>query len=272
MIRSCVIIENVSSEKRVFPLYTKLTIGRASSNDIPLSEPTVSKRHAALGRVRGLPVIKNLGSRNGIFVEGKRVEKAVLSNGDNFRVGKVSLRFIQDQENATSRLSVDGLEFQFQKRLGEYLVKAGIIKEFTLMPTIDGQQKKQTIGQILTSMGVVDDLDIAMALAKQLNLPFVRFDGFEIEQETLSLVPAAVARTNLLMPIKLTDKLHLAMVNPLDTEAVKIVRVTSGKNVEIAVSPERDLLETLERFYASDFMNQLSDAESSLDGAVIETK
>ena len=270
MTRSCAIIENVSAEKRVFPLYTRLTIGRAPANDISLSEPTVSKRHAALGRVRGLPVVKDLGSRNGTFVKGKRVEKAVLSSGDTFQVGRVCLRFVQDQETTAGDVSEHTIGFEFQKILGEYLVKAGIIREFTLLVTLDEQGKNQTIGEILTSMGVADDMDIAMALAKQLKLPHVRLDDLEIPQEALSAVPASVAIGNLLIPIRITDKLHIAMANPFDVEAIQVVKVTSSKNVEVAVSPQRDLLKALGRCYSIELLNQSLDADPSLGDITFE--
>jgi hypothetical protein len=265
MIKSCVIIENVSAEKRAFPLYTKLTIGRASDNDISLSEPTVSKRHAALGRVRGLPVVKDLGSHNGVFINGQRIEKAVLSTGDSFKVGRVSFRFIQEQEIIDSNVAEDTTKLQFQKKLGEYLVKAGIIQHFTLPETPDKQPMNQTIGQMLMSMGAADDEDIAMGLAKQLNLPLVRLDELEIPQEALSLVPATVAKANLLMPIKITDKLHIAMANPLDSEAIQVARVTSSKSVQIAVTPQRELLEALGRCYVSEFLDQVVDEGANLD-------
>ena len=255
MIRSCVIIENGTADKRVFPLYTRVTIGRAPANDISLSEPTVSKRHAALGRVRGLTVVRDLGSQNGTFVNGRRVEKAIISSGDNLRVGRVSLRLVQDQRTTDVSVDRDAIEFQFQKSLGEYLVRANIIQEFTLQVALDNQHKSQTIGQILMSMGVADDETIAAALAKQLNLPLVRLDGLEIPEQTLALVPAVVARTKWLMPFKIADKLHIAMANPLDTEAIQVVRMSSRKNVEIAVTPQQDLLRALVRCYPEQHPN-----------------
>jgi len=272
MIRSCVIIENGSAEKRVFPIYTRVTIGRASVNDISLSEPTVSKRHAALGRVRGVTVIKDLGSQNGTFVNGRRVEKAVLSSGDSLRVGRASLRFVQDQRTTDVSVDRDAIEFQFQKSLGEYLVRADIIQEFTLKVALDNQHKSQTIGQILISMGVADDEGIAAALAKQLNLPLVRLDGLEIPEQTLSLVPAAIAKTNWLIPIKIADKLHIAMANPLDTEAIQVVRMTSAKNVEIAVTPQQDLLRAWGRCYTEQYPNQALEVGPSLDDLTPESQ
>ena len=69
--KSCFIIETELVEKRVIPFYSKLTIGRQSTNDIALPDRTVSKRHAIVGRVKGQTVVKDLGSRNGTLVPCK---------------------------------------------------------------------------------------------------------------------------------------------------------------------------------------------------------
>lgn len=71
MITSCLIVESKIVEKRVYPLYARLTIGRKFINDISLPDRTVSKQHAVVGRVKGKIVVKDLGSRNGTFVNGE---------------------------------------------------------------------------------------------------------------------------------------------------------------------------------------------------------
>jgi pSer/pThr/pTyr-binding forkhead associated (FHA) protein len=271
MLKACIIVEEKIAEKRVLPLYSKLTIGRASANDIFLPDATVSKRHAALGRVKGLTVVKDLGSHNGTFVNGKQVEKAILASGDGIKVGRIRLRFVQEEEIIDSSTAEDSKEFKFEKRLGEYLVNAGIIQEFALQATLAKQKKNQTIGQVLTAMGVVDDEDIAMALAKQLNVPLVRLDGLEISDQVLSLVPAEVAKTNMLMPIMLTEgKLHIAMANPLDSDAIQVVRVMSRMSVEVSVTPQRELLDAFRGYYPSEFLNEVLDGAPDLDDVTVD--
>ena len=105
MIKSCLILETKLTTKRVFPFYAKMIIGRHSTNDIPLPDRTVSKRHAVVGRVRGRVVVKDLGSRNGTFVNGQKLEKAILASGDRLKVGSVTLRFFQEDERSEEHTS-----------------------------------------------------------------------------------------------------------------------------------------------------------------------
>lgn len=72
----------------------RLTIGHAPENDVALPfDPTVSRVHAVLERVASRWVVRDLGSRNGTFVNGDRIfgERAVRP-GDELRVG--TIRFI----------------------------------------------------------------------------------------------------------------------------------------------------------------------------------
>jgi len=70
-----------------------VTIGRAEGNQVRIDHPTVSGRHA---RVEGTPegfVLTDLGSRNGTFVNGVRVPRAVLRPNDWISVGSYILTF-----------------------------------------------------------------------------------------------------------------------------------------------------------------------------------
>src|SRR5690348_13671587 len=59
-----------------------LLVGRASSSDIPLFDPTISRRHAELACATGGVTVRDLGSSNGTFVNGERVETSPVLTGD----------------------------------------------------------------------------------------------------------------------------------------------------------------------------------------------
>jgi ABC transport system ATP-binding/permease protein len=67
------------------------TVGRAKGVDLILDAALVSRVHCRLEAGKdGVDVI-DLSSTNGIFVNGKRVSRATLANGDRLRVGRVEL-------------------------------------------------------------------------------------------------------------------------------------------------------------------------------------
>lgn len=68
-------------------------IGRAAECDIRLSDPLVSNRHACIISTPDGWQVRDLGSRNGITVNEKRVESAILRNTDIIQVGNTSIVF-----------------------------------------------------------------------------------------------------------------------------------------------------------------------------------
>lgn len=67
---------------------SETVIGRDSSCDIVLPEPSASARHARIVRTDGgYFELQDLGSTNGVIVDGERVERMTLLDGDTFTVG-----------------------------------------------------------------------------------------------------------------------------------------------------------------------------------------
>ena len=64
-----------------------LTIGRADDNGLVLRDPRVSRHHARLRARAGMLVLTDLGSRNGVRVNGVTVTEAALGVGDQIEIG-----------------------------------------------------------------------------------------------------------------------------------------------------------------------------------------
>ena len=79
----------------VFPSYGRVTaperryvVGRAESCDVQLEGAKISREHAEIAPVGSAFGIRDLGSRNGLWVNGERVEAAALMIGDTVRLGE----------------------------------------------------------------------------------------------------------------------------------------------------------------------------------------
>lgn len=69
------------------------TVGRHPDADIFLDDVTVSRRHAEFLRNEKAFEVKDLGSLNGTYFDGVRIESAVLADGAEVQVGKFRLTF-----------------------------------------------------------------------------------------------------------------------------------------------------------------------------------
>jgi len=110
-LKSYFAIEEGLLGEKVFAIEEHLTIGRKIDNDIHLSDRTVSKKHAIVYRRDGQCIVEDLGSFNGTFVNGEQIKKAVLVNGDKIQIGKVKLRFFQEDESTAQIDLKDTHEF-----------------------------------------------------------------------------------------------------------------------------------------------------------------
>jgi pSer/pThr/pTyr-binding forkhead associated (FHA) protein len=69
------------------------TVGRHPESDIFLDDITVSRRHVEFRRDDGTFRVHDVGSLNGTYLNGDRVDDAELQNGDEVRIGKFRLIF-----------------------------------------------------------------------------------------------------------------------------------------------------------------------------------
>ena len=82
------------------------SIGRASDCTIPIKDRYLSRRHAEIARDGSGWVVKDLGSANGTYLNGDRIEaETPLKSGDRIRIGDTEIVFVASEHN-TDRLAV----------------------------------------------------------------------------------------------------------------------------------------------------------------------
>jgi sigma-B regulation protein RsbU (phosphoserine phosphatase) len=82
-------------------------IGRSADCEVPLDVPAVSRRHAAILRERGRYFVEDLQSRNGTFLNDKRVtERSPLGEGDQIVICDQEFRFHDGQDNGLHESSI----------------------------------------------------------------------------------------------------------------------------------------------------------------------
>jgi pSer/pThr/pTyr-binding forkhead associated (FHA) protein len=72
----------------------RISVGRHPDSTIFLDDVTVSRNHAVVEREGGAWYIADEGSLNGTYVNRRRVERQLLTDGDELQIGKYKLTFI----------------------------------------------------------------------------------------------------------------------------------------------------------------------------------
>jgi type IV pilus assembly protein PilB len=158
---------------------------------------------------------------------------------------------------------------RWHKRLGAYLLAAGLVDEDTLSKALEIQRNqahpKTRIGKLLIEMGMADDLNIAKTLASQLNIDFIHLKDLKIPREVLAIIPESIATSSMIVPIsRKGKKLTVAMANPLEQYVIDDLRFITQLDVDIAVAPENEVRHAIEKYYINNVDGNLAD-EKDID-------
>ncbi|MBI2615830.1 MAG: FHA domain-containing protein, partial [Gemmatimonadetes bacterium] len=72
-----------------------IVVGRAVTSDLPIYDPTVSRRHAEVTLANGSVSVKDLGSSNGTYINGTQISQSTAGDGDIVTFGKVAFKVHQ---------------------------------------------------------------------------------------------------------------------------------------------------------------------------------
>jgi hypothetical protein len=77
----------------VYPIRGRTRIGRSDDSEVLLADPSVSRTHAIIEVQHGQPILHDVGSTNGTFVNGKRIRAQPLRDGDELLFGNTKMQF-----------------------------------------------------------------------------------------------------------------------------------------------------------------------------------
>jgi len=90
------LIVNDGKRQRELLLVGTMVVGRDPSCDISEADPLLSRRHVEFVSGAGEVVVRDLGSRNGILVNGTKIGEAQLRNGDVVQIGHLQVKFVDE--------------------------------------------------------------------------------------------------------------------------------------------------------------------------------
>jgi type II secretory pathway pseudopilin PulG len=87
------IVKGPNGVEKAYPMRAiTVTIGRSDACDISVKDSSMSGKHAEISKINGEIRVKDLGSANGIWLNGERVDDVELYDGDVLRCGQTSIR------------------------------------------------------------------------------------------------------------------------------------------------------------------------------------
>jgi len=137
-------------------------------------------------------------------------------------------------------------------KLGEALVKAGLITEKQLKEALERQIVfRGRIDTNLVELRFIEDAKLASFLGKFLNLPIVGADIVNsIPEDVINLFSREIVEKYKILPFRIErHKLHVAMLDPKDIKVIDDLRFKTGHEIIPYVITELRLLNAFEKYY-----------------------
>jgi type IV pilus assembly protein PilB len=134
-------------------------------------------------------------------------------------------------------------------RLGDILVRRGIITEGQLQAALSAQgSERGMLGVLLMRRGLIDLDQLGSALEEQFEVPFKEIVPQAINPQIVRLLPEKMARDREVVPVGVgSGALQLAMVAPDDIETISEAELITGYRVQPLVSLQNEVQAALDR-------------------------
>ena len=135
--------------------------------------------------------------------------------------------------------------------LGEILIQRKRITREQLEAALRVQKEKGgIIGEILVSLGILDERDIVVALVIQCGLPYIAVNKYTIDPQILHLIPKEVALQEKVIALdRIGEILSVVMVNPLGDEKIKYLETLTKCSIATFISTKGEIEEAIARNY-----------------------
>ncbi|MBI5149674.1 MAG: Flp pilus assembly complex ATPase component TadA [Candidatus Omnitrophica bacterium] len=157
-------------------------------------------------------------------------------------------------------------------KLGEILIKQGLISEKQLQEAIEVQKReKGRIGEIFIKLGIITEEHMAEALGNQLGIPYHSSNNLELlkpqrDQELDKLIPGDFAKKNCVLPLsRHLNSLTCAVYDPLDLLLLDNLKRIAGCEINLVIATQTAIQGAINEFY---FQKGTEAGSSMLDRAV----
>ncbi len=121
-----------------------------------------------------------------------------------------------------------------RSRLGEMLLAEGVVTPEQLEAALElSAEIGVFVGQAMVELEYLDEEQLVTFLVRQCRIPHINLTDYDIDREIAELIPSDICRLHSVIPVdRLGNMLTVAMVDPLDDEAMEAVAEHCDLNVK----------------------------------------
>jgi len=140
---------------------------------------------------------------------------------------------------------------EVKKKLGDMLKDAGILDELQLQTALAHQREwGGKLGAILIERDFVKEEQLARVISDKLRIPYVNLFEPEVPEAVIKLIKPEIAKRYHVVPVKKEGvALVLAMLDPLDIEAMDEIRFITGLSIKPSLALESEIKDAIRKYY-----------------------
>ena len=140
---------------------------------------------------------------------------------------------------------------KIKKRLGEILVKEGLLTEGMLKQVLIDQKKTDLkFGQYVIRQGIVQEKQIIDLLSEQFNIKKYHMNDFPLDLELVRYIPIEIAQKNQVVPLKIKGNLLMvAIMDPLEITTLDSIEKLNNMEVEPVICSEAEINQLISSMY-----------------------
>ena len=137
-------------------------------------------------------------------------------------------------------------------RVGELLVKAGLITPEQLNKAVETLEPGATVSSRLVQLGAVAETDLVEILSQHYGVAVVELDDCLLDTSLAQLIPQNLALKHHLVPIIRKDNsLTLALADPSNLTAINDIKFITGLDIQVKVAAESGIKRFFEKLFES---------------------
>ncbi|MEJ2715989.1 MAG: type IV-A pilus assembly ATPase PilB [Deltaproteobacteria bacterium] len=136
-------------------------------------------------------------------------------------------------------------------RIGELLLRAGLIDEEQLEKSLDFQRSEgcKPVEAVL-KLNYLTEEELVEFLSREKGVPTVSLNEIDVDPDATKLIPAQIAHKYMAVPYaQVNSTLHVAMADPTDLDAIDDIKFMTDLSVEVSIATDSEIRKALDQFY-----------------------
>ncbi len=128
------------------------------------------------------------------------------------------------------------------------------------------KEKGIPLERALMDKGLINEEDLLLLLVKELHIPFINLKKYRINPELKTVITERVARQYHIIPLShMDDTLTVAISDPLNIFAIDDIKNITGKNIDVVMSTDSEIMHAIDHFYGSRETASVSDISKGIE-------